>query len=50
MRNLTHSFITFNGNKNSVVKVQWSPFTSTIIGSCGFGRSVDIWDMSRDQK
>jgi len=50
MRNLTRSLVTFNGEKNSVLKVQWSPFTSSILASCGYGRNVDIWDMSKDKK
>jgi len=47
MRNLTRSLVTFNSEKNSVMKVQWSPFTSSILASCGYGRNVDIWDMSK---
>jgi WD40 repeat protein len=50
MRNLTRSLVTFNGEKNSVIKVQWSPFTSCILASGGYGRNVDIWDISKDKK
>jgi WD40 repeat protein len=47
MRNLTRSLITFNGEKNSVIKVQWSPFNSCVLASGGYGRNVDIWDISK---
>lgn len=50
MRNLTRSLITFNGEKNSVIKVQWSPFNSCVLASCGYGRNVDIWDISKEKK
>lgn len=42
--------MTFNGDKNSVVKVQWSPFNSCVLASCGYGRNVDIWDISKESK
>jgi hypothetical protein len=47
MRNLTRSLSTVNGDKGSIIKVQWSPFTSTIFATCGYGRNVDIWDLSK---
>lgn len=50
MRNLTRSLITLNGEKNSVIKVQWSPFTSSVLASCGYGRNVDILDLSKEKK
>ena len=32
------------------MKVQWSPFTSSILASCGYGRNVDIWDLTKEKK
>ncbi len=53
LRNLTRSLSTVrsptvNGERGSIVKAQWSPFTSTIFATCGYGRKVDIWDLSKD--
>ena len=50
MRNLTRSLMTFNGARNSVIKVQWSPFNSCILSAGGHGRNVDIWDVSKESK
>jgi histone-binding protein RBBP4 len=41
---------TLQGEKNSVVKVQWSPFTSSVLASCGYGRNVDIWDLAKEKR
>jgi len=49
MRNLTHSFETFR-SENSVIKVQWSPFTSTIFGTCGYDHSVNLWDLGLEKR
>jgi histone-binding protein RBBP4 len=53
MRNLTRSLSTIqsptvNGERGSIIKAQWSPFTSTIFATCGYGRKVDIWDLSKE--
>lgn len=42
--------MTFNGARNSVIKVQWSPFNSCILSAGGHGRNVDIWDVSKESK
>lgn len=49
-RNLTRSLQTHKGPANSVIKVQWNPFISTIFGSCGYDRKVGVWDISKDRK
>ena len=53
MRNLTRSLSTIrsptvNGERGSIIKAQWSPFTSTIFATCGYGRKVDVWDLTKD--
>lgn len=50
MRNLTRALASLEGEKNAVLKVQWSPFTSSILGSCGYGRNVDLWDLAKEKK
>ena len=45
MRNLTRSLANFK-NKDSVVKVQWSPHSLNLFGCCGYDRKVQIWDLS----
>ena len=50
MRNLTRSLSTFQTEKNAVIKIQWSPFASSVLASCGYGRNVDIWDLTKEKK
>jgi histone-binding protein RBBP4 len=50
LRNLTRALATLPGEKNAVMKVAWSPFASSVLGSCGYGRNVDIWDLTKERK
>ena len=45
MRNLTRSLKTFK-NKDSVLKVQWSPNLMNLFACCGADRKVHVWDVS----
>jgi histone-binding protein RBBP4 len=54
LRNLTRSLSTvkspsLNGSRSSIIKAQWSPFTSTIFATCGYGRTLDVWDLSKEK-
>lgn len=49
MRNLTHSLQTYK-SENNVIKVQWSPFVSSVFGTCGYDHTVTLWDLANDKK
>lgn len=49
MRNLTHSYETFK-SENNVIKVQWSPFISTVFAACGYDHTVTLWDLGLDKR
>ena len=40
---------TLKGHSNRVIKVQWNPHVSSIIGSSSYDRTMCIWDLSREK-
>ena len=47
MRNLSKRLHCFEGHRDEVMQLQWSPNNETILGSCSQDRRVHIWDLSK---
>lgn len=33
-----------------MIKVQWSPFISTVFAACGYDHTVTLWDLGLDKR
>lgn len=47
MRNLKSQYYTLEGHTEQIYQVQWSPFSESVLGSCGQDRRLYVWDTNR---